>query len=103
MKDLQAKVRAFVAKHNLVHANEISVLDLVSEVGEVAKEILKGINYGKKPFKKTEETKEEIGDLFYSLITLANTLEIDLEEALNLVLNKYEERMKNSKSAGSGR
>lgn len=103
MKDLQRKVKKFVKKHNLTHSPEVSTLDLVSEMGEVAKEILKSTNYGNKPFKKTKEIKSELGDLFYNLITLANTLDVDLEDALNIVLAKYEKRIKNSKSAESGR
>lgn len=103
MEDLQDKVSGFVKKYNLERSEEITFLDIVSELGEVAKEILKSTNYGKKPFKKTLDLKGELGDLFYSLITLANATEVDLEEALNMVLEKYEKRLKTSKSAGSGR
>ena len=35
----------------------------------------------------------ELGDVFYSIITIANAFEIDLDEALNKVLEKYEQRM----------
>jgi len=100
MKDLQRKVLDFTKKYNLVHSNEITALDLVSEIGEVAKEILKGTNYGQTPPQKREELKKEIGDAFYSLINLANFNEIDLEEAINLVLEKYEKRLTKG-SAGS--
>jgi len=100
MKDLQRKVLDFTKKYNLVHSNEITALDLVSEIGEVAKEILKETNYGTAPLQKREELKKEIGDAFYSLINLANFNEIDLEEAINLVLEKYEKRLTKG-SAGS--
>lgn len=100
MKSLQNKVLEFTQKYNLTHSSEIAVLDLVSEVGEVAKEILKSTDYGKNPPQKREELKKEIGDVFYSLINLANINEIDLEKALNLVLEKYEKRLQKG-SAGS--
>lgn len=103
MKDLQNKVQEFVKKHNLTHIPEISALDLVSEMGEVAKEILKSGNYGKITPQKSGEMESELGDALYSLITLANSLNIDLDKALNLVLKKYEKRIKNSNSAGSGK
>ena len=103
MKNIQDKIRDFVGKHNLNHSPEISTLDLLSELGEVSKEILKSTDYGKKSFVPTEDLKLETGDTFYSFICLANALNIDLEEALNLVLEKYEKRLRGSGQAGSGR
>lgn len=72
----------------------------MSELGEVAKEILKMSDYGKRPIKYREELRSELGDLFYSLITIANSFDIDLEKALEIVLAKYEKRLKKG-SAGS--
>lgn len=46
MKDIQQKVAEFVKKYKLKHPPEISALDLVSEIGELAKEIIKTTNYG---------------------------------------------------------
>ena len=66
----------------------------MSELGEVAKEILKMSDYGRKPLKYRKELKSELGDLLYSIITIANSFDIDLEEALNMVLEKYEKRLK---------
>ena len=65
-------------------------------------------DYGKKPLKSKcqvfltykEELKSELGDLFFSVITIANSFDVDLEEALNMVLKKYERRLKKG-SAGS--
>lgn len=100
MKNLQRKVLNFTKKYNLAHSNEITVLDLVSEIGEVAKEILKSTSYGRTPPQKREELKNEVGDALYSLINLANSNEIDLEEAVNRVLEKYEKRLQKG-DAGS--
>ncbi len=75
-------------------------LDIQSELGEVAKEILKMTDYGRKPFIYREEVKPEIGGLLFSLIALANSLDVDLEEALEIVLEKYEKGLNNG-SAGS--
>lgn len=100
MDNFQEKVRVFVEKYNLAHSPEISALDLVSELGEVAKEILKSTNYGTKEPKYPEEIKGELGDAFYSLINLANHCNVDLEKALELALQKYEKRLSKG-SAGS--
>lgn len=103
MKDLQKRVSEFVEKYNLEHSPEVTALDLVSEIGEVAKEILESGDYGKKKLAPTDEMKKELGDALHSLITLANTLNIDLEEALQTVLKKYENRLQEKGTVGSGR
>ena len=100
MKEIQEKIKQFCKENNLESSAEHRVLDTMSELGEVAKEILKMSNYGKKPIEYKEELKHELGDVFYSLITLANTFDIDLEDALKQVLEKYKERLKKG-SAGS--
>ena len=35
-----------------------------------------------------KELKLELGDMLFSVITIANSFDIDLEEALNMVLNE---------------
>jgi len=100
MKKIQEKVKIFCKDNKMEFPAEHRVLDMISEVGEVAKEVLKMSDYGKKPIKLNKEIKAEIGDLFYSLITLANYFEVDLEEVLDLVLEKYQKRLRKG-SAGS--
>jgi len=100
LKEVQQKIKEFCKKYNLESLPEHRVLDAMSELGEVAKEILKMSDYGRKPIKFKEEIKSELGDLLYSLITIANYFGIDLEEALNIVIEKYEKRLKKG-SAGS--
>ena len=100
MKKLQEKIKKFCEENNLESPAEHRVLDTMSELGEVAKEILKMSDYGRKPLEYREELKSELGDLLYSIITIANSFDVDLEEALNMVLEKYKRRL-NKGSAGS--
>ncbi len=100
MKKIQEKIKKFCEENNLKSSPESRILDTMSELGEVAKEILKINDYGKKPIKSNLELKKELGDLLYSLITLANSLDIDLDEALEIVMKKYKNRLKNG-SIGS--
>jgi len=68
---------------------------LTEEVGELAREI--NHRYGQKVKKETEKRKEissEIGDVLYVLICLANSMDIDLEDAFNQVMKKYDRRDK---------
>lgn len=101
LKELQEEIKKFVKGNNLKHPIKDGVLDLISEVGEFSKEILKAGNYGKKSIKTNKEIKLEIGDIFYSLITIANYFNIDLDEALQIVLKKYKNRLKRSGSLDS--
>lgn len=72
---------------------EHRVLDIVSEIGELSKEILKASNYGKNSYVSNEKIKLELGDVLFSLITLANLLDVNLDAALEAVFKKYEKRI----------
>lgn len=68
---------------------------LTEEVGEVAR--LLNHLYGEKPKKLTEarqELDEEIADVLYALVCLANREGIDLDKAMATVLNKAKTRDK---------
>ena len=66
---------------------------LAEEVGEVGR--LLNHLYGSKP-KKTNEAKQELGeelvDVLFALICIANSHHIDLEEAFNKVITKAKVR-----------
>jgi NTP pyrophosphatase (non-canonical NTP hydrolase) len=100
IQELQKRIRDFSTEHNLNSAPEYKILDTISELGEVAKEMLKMTDYGKKKAEFRDEMKLELGDLLYSVTTIANSLDVDLEEAVNSVLVKYEKRLKKG-GAGS--
>lgn len=102
MNGVQEKVGELTKKYNLGGSAEIKYIDLTSEVGELGKEILNGSDYGTKEFAATENLELELGDTFFSLIQVANELGIDLETALNKVLEKYESRFNSSGNIGSG-
>jgi NTP pyrophosphatase (non-canonical NTP hydrolase) len=97
----QKSVANFVKIHNLESSVESRLLDLLSEIGELAKEALEGSGYGKNPFTQTEAWEEELADAFFSLVCLANSTGVNLEEALEIVLKKYEQRLSKKGDAGS--
>lgn len=85
----------------MVSPPEHRLMDVQSELGEVAKEILKETEYGKKEWKNaSEDAASEMGDLLFSVIALANAMHVDLDTALKNVLQKYEKRLKKG-GAGS--
>src|SRR5687767_11803226 len=80
--NFQEQVRNFVNQNKLEADVPIRLLDLVAELGETAKEYLKGSDYGKKKFTAAEGWAEELGDLFFSLSCIANQTNVDLSLAL---------------------
>ncbi|MFP4345243.1 MAG: MazG nucleotide pyrophosphohydrolase domain-containing protein [Anaerolineales bacterium] len=98
----QRSVAAFVAAHALEVPVSARLLDLVSEVGELAKEALKGSEYGCGPFTGTEGWAAELGDALFSLACVANSTDVNLNAALEAMLAKYEIRLATRGDAGNG-
>ncbi len=101
--EMQKRVAGFVELHGLDTGVVYRVLDLVSEIGELSKEILNATDYGNSGFQPGENWEEELGDVLFSLICVANSTGIDLEQALSEVLEKYRKRIESKRDAGSGR
>src|SRR3712207_6252676 len=60
---LQESVAVFVEEHGLEAPVHARALDLASEVGELAKEILEGTDYGRAPFEVPEGWTGELGEI----------------------------------------
>jgi NTP pyrophosphatase (non-canonical NTP hydrolase) len=99
----QNAVSAFVIRHGLEAPIEARLLDLLSELGEVAKELLNATNYGRRPFSASPAWGDELGDCFFSLICLANSTGVDLHEVLLRSFDKYKNRIALTGAADSGK
>jgi len=99
--DFQARVRRFLSDHHLAHTPETHALDLLAEVGEVAKALLESSDYGQRPAAATPTLELELGDTFYSLVTLAEAVHVDLSSALDAALARYEARIAAAGHAGN--
>ena len=101
---MQIKVRNFNQKRNC-HFEQMEtsarLMDIQSEIGELAKEYLKGSSYGSKIFELTEDFEMELGDVLYSLLSLADELNINAEHCLDKVIKKYEDRISKKNTMGS--
>ena len=100
---MQKRVKTFVDQFDLSCSAQMRYIDLVSEVGELGKEIIKGSNYGKEPCRAVIQTEEEIGDCLFSLLALCCELDIDAKTALDCAMKKYETRFAAKGSIDSGR
>jgi NTP pyrophosphatase (non-canonical NTP hydrolase) len=101
MIDSQRDVERFTLRHDLQYDAVTHMLDLVSEVGELAKLVLQASDYGRRPLDDAVDFSGELGDAFYSLLTLAVVLDVDTGEALDRALQKYERRLQERGGPGS--
>lgn len=98
---LQKIVDRFTKEKDMNSKVEVRMIDITSEVGELSKEVLKGTNYGEKVFSPTRGWEEELGDVLFSLICIANETNTSLEDSLMTVLDKYEKRFSSKGHLGS--
>ena len=99
--DEQRAVSSFVAEHDMEAPPAYRLLDLVSELGEVAKDAAESTDYGECP-DDIEVDSDEIGDALFALLALADELDIDAGGAPHEALAKYENRIAETGDAASG-
>jgi len=96
MKDMQKEVDAYISQFKEGYFSPLAMMArLTEEMGELAREV--NHYYGEKPKKTTEKERtieEELGDILFVMICMANSLHIDLETAHNIVMDKFNTRDK---------
>ncbi|GEO27116.1 hypothetical protein AAC03nite_29010 [Alicyclobacillus acidoterrestris] len=96
LKEMQERVDAYIGQFVEGYFQPMTlVVRLTEELGELAREI--NHHYGEKPKKKDEPDGSialELGDLLFVITCLANRLDIDLNQAFNDVMQKFETRDK---------
>lgn len=94
IKQAQKTVDKWIKNHGVRYFSELTNMAILTEeVGEVARIISR--KYGEQSFKKSDKDKEldnELADVFFVLICLANQTGIDLSEALKKNLEKKTKR-----------
>lgn len=98
--DVQDRVAAFVAAHDLDCPPAYRLLDLTAEVGELAADATKTSDYGASP-DALDVKRDELGDALFALLALCDSLDVDAETALSASLEKYESRIEERGTAGS--
>jgi NTP pyrophosphatase (non-canonical NTP hydrolase) len=96
MKKYQKEVDDWISQYKLGYFKPLEILArLTEEVGEVAREI--NHQFGSKKRKPTEDKGDlegELGDVIYTVICMANSLNIDLDKAFEKVMRKINIRDK---------
>lgn len=85
IKNAQTEVDDWIQKHGVRYFNELTnMAQLTEEVGEVARIIAR--RYGEQSEKESDKDKnlgEELADVLFVLLCLANQTGIDLQEAFD--------------------
>jgi NTP pyrophosphatase (non-canonical NTP hydrolase) len=93
---MQKEVDAYISQFKEGYFSPLAMLARMSEeVGELAREV--NHSYGEKPKKNDEADNSielELGDILFITICFANSLGIDLTEAHNKVMHKFNTRDK---------
>lgn len=96
MEEMQKAVDDYISQFKAGYFSPLaSMARMTEEVGELAREI--NHYYGEKQKKSSEEEKEiseELADILFIVITMANSLDVDLTEAFQQTMNKFETRDK---------
>lgn len=94
IKELQKEVDHWIKTIGVRYFNELTNLAILTEeVGELARIISR--KYGEQSFKNQEEEKklgDEMADVLWVLVCLANQTGIDLEEAIKKNIEKKTNR-----------
>jgi NTP pyrophosphatase (non-canonical NTP hydrolase) len=96
IKDAQQKVDQWIEMYGVRYFSELTNMAILTEeVGEVARIISR--TYGEQSFKKKEKDKklaDELADVLFVLICLANQTGVDLSDAFEKNMNKKTKRDK---------
>lgn len=94
IKDAQKLVDQWINEHGVRYFNELTNMAMLTEeVGEVARIIAR--RYGEQSEKESDKNKdlgEEMADVLFVLICLANQTGVDLEEAMVKNMEKKTKR-----------
>ena len=94
LKEAQKKVDRWIKKHGVRYFSELTNMAILTEeVGEVAR--LMSREYGDQSFKKSDNGKElsdELADVLFVLICIANQTGVDLTLAMKKNLEKKSKR-----------
>jgi len=94
IQEAQAKIDQWIKKYGVRYFNELTNMALLTEeVGELARIIAR--KYGEQSFKKSDKDnnlEEEIADVLFVLICLANQTGVNLTDALVKNLEKKTSR-----------
>lgn len=90
IKEIQKKVDDWIKTYGVRYFNELTNMAILTEeVGELARLVAR--TYGEQSFKETDKNKniaDEMADIFWVLVCMANQMNVDLTDAFFKNLEK---------------
>lgn len=90
IKDIQKKVDDWIKTYGVRYFNELTNMAILTEeVGELARLVAR--TYGEQSFKETDKNRniaDEMADIFWVLVCMANQMNVDLTDAFLKNLEK---------------
>ena len=93
IKEAQEQVDQWISEHGVRYFNEMTNMAMLTEeVGELASVMAR--KYGEQSFKEGDQANlsDELSDVLFVLICIANQTDVDLDEALRKNLSKKTQR-----------
>lgn len=107
MNNIQYKVSEVLRDTGTRMQNKpfVRLADITSELGELQKEVLKATAYGSASVadNKKADIAEEFGDTLFSMVSFAEENGIDIDDAIEVVIQKYRDRFSKKGTIGSDR
>ncbi|ANU23018.1 nucleotide pyrophosphohydrolase [Planococcus donghaensis] len=97
MKQLQQEVDEYIGQFKEGYFQPMEMMArLTEELGELSREVMHQYGPKKKKSSETENSiEEEMGDLLFVLICMANSMDINLADAHDRVIDKFNTRDQN--------
>ena len=96
MKDYQKQVDEWIKQYKIGYFQPLEILArLTEETGELAREL--NHRFGpkkKKPAEDKKDMEDELADIIFTLICLANSLDLDIDKGFKAVMDKCYGRVK---------
>lgn len=90
MQDYQRQADEWVKQYKIGYFKPLEIMArLMEETGELAREV--NHRFGPKKKKETEDKKEmedEVADIIFTLVCLANSLDLDIDRGFQSVMDK---------------
>ncbi len=98
--DLQEEVKKCVARFNFAWPPYVQYIHLVEEVAELGEALTvhQGdwkAGSGENALADHTDVKEEVGDVLFNIIQIANQLGLDLDEVMKSTFSHYEQKLAN--------
>lgn len=99
----QKRVAQKLRDYNMSTDAYVRLVDCMAEIGEVSHDLLRETDFGRTQINDTSRLHNELGDVYFALLALADACHVDLEAALDDVIEKYHNRFSTHGTPGSRR